>query len=246
MTAAADPGRLPPKLILISTPPRCGSMWLYNACKQVLRSAGRDAQPDDVQLTQNDLERTLLAAGRDRDPRRVFVAKTHDVIGPAQDGVVIATVFRDPRDMALSFRKFMGESERAVAIHDRVASMIESYRNLERINAGALVRFDYADIVSRPVYALGVLRAALGFKADAAADRAIADDLSPERVKRIVAGAEVDPDLGRALDRRTGFQTGHVRGDGDDAWRREIAPADLALIDAQFGDWLDAHGFART
>lgn len=235
--------RRPPKLILIVSQPRCGSTWLYNAYKSVCRGAGFDVRPDNIQLRDQDLSTTIAAAGRDRDEAAVYLAKTHKAVGPAQDGVLAASILRDPRDMALSYRAFVGGAEMETPLMFRVGELIDKYNRIASIYGSRIHWFHYADIGRRPAALIGALRRTLALPAHPDDDRAIAESLTPEAVQRIVASAESVPDVARPIDRRTGFQAGHIRGGGDGAWRREIDAGTLARIHAAFGDWLTARGF---
>ncbi|MEM6491656.1 MAG: hypothetical protein AAF684_07140, partial [Pseudomonadota bacterium] len=47
----------------------------------------------------------------------------------------------------------------------------------------------------------------------------------------------------RMMDRKTGFQTGHVGDGASGRWRAEIAPDQLAEIHARHASWLENRGF---
>lgn len=241
-----------PKLTVIVSPPRCGSMWLYNAARRVHEQAGLTVKPDDIALGLDAVLQTAQAAARNADRSTVFVVKTHATIGGVGDGVRAATVLRDPRDMAVSLTRFMQSSGDVDDMVKIVGTMVSLYEWLDDVWAGEAFKARYVDIVKRPETVAAALRAALGYPANDAGDAAIAVALSPEAVARVIAAAD-DEDAGsisledegvdRRMDLRTGFQTGHIGDRATGKWRDALSADDAARIRDVYGDWLEANDF---
>ena len=241
-----------PKLTIIVSPPRCGSMWLYNAARLIHQQGGLTPKPDEVAVGLDEIARTTQRAALDVDPSIVFVVKAHAVIGGVGDGVFGATVLRDPRDMVVSLARFMGRDALADDAAFVVDQMISVYKRLDDVWEGQVHKARYVDIVERPAMVVAALRAALRHAPDAAGDAAVAAALAPDAVARIVAAAEredgdsiglQDYDVDRRMDRRTGFQSGHIGDRATGKWRGAIPAAALAQINAAHGEWLSAHDF---
>ncbi|MEM6491655.1 MAG: sulfotransferase domain-containing protein [Pseudomonadota bacterium] len=219
-----------PKLTIVLSPPRCASMWMYNAVRLSLRGAGYGVFPETIAFGQDQLEALFARAAADRDPQSTYVLKSHLMIDRSSDGVRsmidrsrdsvrIVTVLRDPRDMVVSLNAFLSGHPPQMGAADMIASLISFYDHLDAAWPDVLHKVDYRDVVARPQSVIAGLRAFLNLAPDADADAQLADTLSHDAVKRIIAAAERRPptqhpspyDLSdRALDPTTGFQTGHI------------------------------------
>jgi len=241
-----------PKLTIIVSPPRCGSMWLYNAARRVHAQAGLTVKPDDIALGLDAIAYAMQDAAKDADPSTVFVVKTHAVIGGVGEGVRAATVLRDPRDMALSLIRFMRPGEPVRHVFEIVGTMVNLYTRLDEVWAGEAFKARYVDIVERPEAVAADLRAALGHAANPAGDADIAAALSPQAVARVIAATDAedagsisldDQGVDRRMDLRTGFQTGHIADRATGKWRGALSVDEAARIRDAYGAWLEAHDF---
>src|ERR1043166_548248 len=94
------------KVIWVVSAPRCGSMWVFNVTRQIVRAAEFEVLPSLG--TQSD--EAMLAAARDGgcDPAtdRVRVLKLH---GTCPDFPYVRFIVprRDIRDSVVSFMRFM-------------------------------------------------------------------------------------------------------------------------------------------
>ncbi|MEM6491284.1 MAG: hypothetical protein AAF684_05185 [Pseudomonadota bacterium] len=238
--------------MLVISPPRCGSMWLYNVARRVLASAGRTVKPDEIAVGLDNLVACVREAGTDPDPNAAYVVKAHRVMRVDGASVLAATSLRDPRDAVLSCRRFTKTQDTTQPIAHAVAEYVRAYTELRECWGDGLFVARYDDIVSEPARVVGELRAAMGFASNAAEDAAIAAEFSPDAVKRIIATAETDAERGlsladigqqRMMDRRTGFQSGHIGDGATGQWRDAIAPEQQSMIRERHGDWLRDNGF---
>jgi len=242
-----------PKIVIVMSPPRCGSMWLYNAIRRVCRSAGRGVAPDHVPIDDADLANIFDRAAADAGSDTVYVAKTHRffVAKSAEIEIRAATALRDPRDMVVSLLNLPSTTHLPRAPGPLVAGVIDVYDKIFAHWGEALHVQRYADIVGRPAYAVARLRAALGLPPAPESDAEIAAALSPAAVGDVVRRAEAGErpartlggDAGVAIDLETGFQTGHIGDRATEKWREHLSAEDAAAIAAQFGGWLQARGF---
>ncbi|MEM6491283.1 MAG: hypothetical protein AAF684_05180, partial [Pseudomonadota bacterium] len=194
----------PPKLTIVLSPPRCASMWMYNAIRLSLRGAGYGVFPETIAFGENQLEALFAQASADRDPQSTYVMKSHLMIDRSSDGVRsmvdrsrdnvrIVTVLRDPRDMVVSLNAFLSGRPPQMGVADMIASLISFYDHLDAAWTDVLHKTDYRDVVARPQAVVADLRAFLNLAPDAAADAEFAQTLSPDAVKRIIAAAERRP-----------------------------------------------------
>ena len=64
-----------PKLCMVMSPPRCGSMWLYNALRLTLRSAGLSAKPNEIAVGLDNVMALIKSAMADDAPQNAYVVK---------------------------------------------------------------------------------------------------------------------------------------------------------------------------
>ncbi|MEM6491285.1 MAG: hypothetical protein AAF684_05190, partial [Pseudomonadota bacterium] len=181
-----------------------------------------------------------------------YVVKTHNLMAARGPRVQAATILRDPRDMALSYRRFMGEGVESTPPVFFVERVIAGYQQIKKMWGDALIETRYDDVVHRPTAVLAALRPALGLAADRRTDTEIAAALSPEAVVKIIDNAVRRESaavnlsgfgIERVMDRETGFQSGHVGDGAIGKWRTELSAQDKAIIAAKHGKWLEAQGF---
>lgn len=251
------------KTVWISTPPRTGSTWLFNVAREVLRSTGRMVLPARVpQETADMLELAQQVAWPDTDPAKVWVLKVHGVMLRADlPHSKIITSIRDPRDVLVSFQRFMNTSfEHALSICEGVKRYPDNYRHHPD---SLLLKVSYADIqaAARDVIA----RVAAFLDADLHAGEAarIEAQFSRERVRKLIESTDarvfgrlrentaVERDevvlqgnqVARAYDPATAFQSGHVSGYRDGDWRQLLTEDEKRSVHERFGDWFERHGF---
>jgi len=251
------------KTIWISTPPRTGSTWLFNVAREILRLAGFTTLPKrPPQQVHEMLEIARREAWPDNDPSRVWVLKIHGLLlrrDIPQSRII--TSLRDPRDVLVSFMRFMNTSfEHALETSAGVMRYAEAYRDFP---PELMLIVDYADIEARPAtVAMTVARFLDAPLAPVDAQR-IVERYSRERVRelteqttrslqeKLAAGIAIprdevvlrDEKVERAFDVTTGFQTGHITSAIPGEWRKLLSAEQKRRVSERFGDWLERHGF---
>jgi hypothetical protein len=250
------------KTIWISTPPRTGSTWLFNVTREILRRAGRDVLPERVPIDDQAMYALAQQAWLDSDPSRIWVLKIHGTILRTDlPRSKIITCIRDPRDVLVSFRRFMDTSfEHALAISTGVKRYVEGYAHHP---ADLLLRVEYEDVESRPAEVLRRVAIFLDVPVSVADELQIlamfgresvrqrVADISEDLRQRLNAGSAVDADevilrdqaIVRAFDVGTGFQTGHVSGSKSGDWRSLLSDDEKRTVHERFGDWFEQHGY---
>jgi hypothetical protein len=250
------------KTVWISTPPRTGSTWLFNVTREILRRAGCEVLPERVPIDDKVMYQLAQQAWADSDPSRIWVLKIHGTILRTDlPRSKIITCIRDPRDVLVSFRRFMDTSfEHALAISAAVKRYVEGYRNHP---ADLLLRLEYEDVESRPAEVLQRVATFLDVPVAAADELQIlamfgrervrqrAADISEDLRQRLKTGAAVaadevilrDQTIVRAFDVGTGFQTGHVSDSKSGDWRSLLSDDEKRMVHETFGDWFERHGY---
>lgn len=256
-----DPGY---KTVWISTPPRTGSTWLFNVTREILRRAGRVVLPQRVPQEREDMfELARREAWTDTDPARIWVLKVHGTLfRPDLPRSKIITSLRDPRDVLVSFRRFMNTSfEHALRISEEIRKYPEAYRDFP---PGMVMSVDYEDIKTHPRRLLREIGEFLGVGLAVGAEADIVAAYSRQRVRQmteqttadvmirlrenaVVARDEVvlrdGAQVERVYDPATAFQTGHVSDYRDGDWRRLLTDEEKRQIAESFGDWFERNGF---
>ncbi len=176
------------KTVWISTPPRTGSTWLFNVTREILRRAGRDVLPERVPIDDKVMyELAQRDAWADTDPSRIWVLKIHGTILRSDlPRSKIINCIRDPRDVLVSFRRFMDTSfEHALTVSQGVTRYVEGYRDHP---ADLLLRVGYEeDIEVQPIDALRRVAGFLDVPLGAADEAEIVAMFGRERVRQQVA-----------------------------------------------------------
>jgi len=239
-------------------------MWLFNVKRAVLRRAGRTGLPERTpQEDEQVFEMARQVALQDANPDHTWVFKVHAGLSPDLPRSLIITSLRDPRDMLVSFMKFMDTSfEHALAASQDLVSCADQY---EKYPHDMLLSVNYEDIEARPAAVVGRVAEFLGTPLDEAGARDIAGEFTREKVRAqiekttadvlhrldsnaAVASDEViskDGQVIRAYDVVTGFQTGHVSGRPAGSWRTLLSDEQKARVRELLGPWMDKHGFAK-
>lgn len=110
----------------------------------------------------------------DTDPARVWVLKIHSTILRADlPQSRIITCIRDPRDVLVSFRRFMDTTfEHALAVCEGVKRYPEGYRDHP---PELLLQLDYGEIEQQPASVVRQIAGFLDVPVAAGVDLAIAD-----------------------------------------------------------------------
>lgn len=237
-------------------------MWLLNVAREVLRCAGRSVLPEKIlQSDEMALDLANRQALADSDPNNVWALKVHHLLPANLPRSRIITSIRDPRDVLVSFRRFMNTTfDDALVACEDVVTYAETYRSYP---PEVLLKIDYADIEERPVRVTSQVAGFLGVPLDATDNARIVETLSREKVKTRIeeatamvlesvrqnlpvprASVVTDGDrIIRFFDPTTGFQSGHVSEHRSGSWRVQLADTEKQAVMDRLGDWLTRNGF---
>lgn len=197
---------------------------------------------------------------RDSDP--IWLFKTHLRLGGSLPGAQLIYTHRDPRDVLISFQRFMRcNFDRALAEVVEMTATCDHYRSVVHVPK---LDLDYRDIVADPHGAIARIARHIRVDAAPAEIETLARNLSKPAVQSIIAACEaklsaladanqpVPSELysinadgsARAFDPVTGFQSRHVSDYGDGDWSRLLSPDQLRQMEARLGPWLEANGYA--
>lgn len=238
------------KAVWIASVPRCGSMWVFNVARQIVRAAGLEVLPSLVPQT----DEAMLTAGQQalHDPAtdRVRVLKVHLALRPDLPFSRFIRPRRDLRDEVVSFMRFMRcDFERAMNFAQGAIAIERHYDAFPRDRA---LTVEYTDILARPAEIVHTIAAFLEAPLAHQATRAIACSLSKEQVAlrierkerdlvirrhegRPIAAGEVvvlGPHNARAFDTATGFQSGHVSNYQEGGWKSILTAEQKSRLEA--------------
>lgn len=248
----------------VSTAPRTGSMWVYNVLRQVLVSAGQTVLPEIVPQSDDEMLGIYNAARRSGyKPRVSYAYKTHEALTEQFVGSKIITTVRDPREMVVSYMRFMNAGfDQALGNAKLQLIFTDRY---EQFRQTPVLKLRYEHIDERPK---SVIRKIVEFsnisldegtisKIATRLDRRSVRDLiksSDDRLrekidsKQVIHPNEIVGDLlgaHRAFDAKTGFQTGHVSNMTKDDYRNFLTKEQVLVVNDTFGEWLDQHRYSR-
>jgi len=250
------------KSVWISTVPRVGSMWIFNVTRRMLRYSDYTVLPEKV--PQSDSKMMQLAretAWRDPDPARIWVLKVHAQLQRNLPHSKIITCVRDPRDIIISFRRFMNTSfDHALKAASALISMTNAYR---KYSPDLVFIARYEDIESCPVKLVLQLASFLNLDIPENAAYDITEEFSRGKVENLIHRKTVELDMKimtrapiddrevvvisrdnfRAFDTNTGFQTGHVSSYKTGDWRIMLTEQEKMLANSTLGGWLQENGY---
>ncbi len=250
------------KTVWISTAPRTGSMWLFNITRDILRQNGLTVLPEKTpQASEEMLQLAQQQAWLDDDPKRIWVLKIHGVLNKGLPHSKIITSQRDPRDMLISYSRFM-----RIPIEHALSNphaMIEALEHYRQFPADQLFEASFNAIVATPHHVISDIARFLSLPLSEAQAQAIADDWGPHMVQRRINAIEREvqqkisrnepverekvvvlaEDNIRAFDPASGFQSGHIAPDPSQNWRTLLTDAQKEICLEQFGDWIRANGY---
>ncbi|MBF0588427.1 MAG: sulfotransferase domain-containing protein [Magnetococcales bacterium] len=253
----------PVKLVWISTPPRTGSSWTYNVVRAIFKASGRQVQPAEGYVDEDEaIELGLKLANRPTPELEAddsaWVLKVHASVLPCSPNAIrIISCIRDPRDVLVSFRRFMRvDFERALQAAESVLTFHDLYGNYPPSLVHLL---DYREIGASPEALIGRMAAFLGVSLTAESITEIAQRFSRRNVKQIVDKMAVLDDASlakveryhqgdsyRMADRETAFNTDHISADPNKDWRQRLSENEKRVVEARFGPWLRAHGYPEV
>lgn len=238
------------KAIWIASPPRCGSMWVFNVTREITRVAGLEVLPGAVPQTNEAMVAAAAEGMRDPAPGRVRVVKVHSNVHPDIPNSRFILPRRDVRDATVSFMRFMRCDFEAGLEFARNA--IASERHYDGFPPERALIVEFADIVARPTAIVDTIGEFLEAPLEPETSDAIACKFDKENVAQTVRRAEEDlvrrsrngsaisadevvvlgPQDLRAFDTATGFQSGHVSDYREGDWRYLLTAEQRARLEA--------------
>jgi hypothetical protein len=248
----------------VTTAPRTGSMWTYNAVRAVGRVSGKTVLPDEVPQDDNEFIGIYQnAIQRSPDPKSIYAYKVHTPLNKSLAGSKFITTIRDPREVAVSYMRFMNvDFENGFAAARTLSIICEAFELQEPANA---LLIHYRDIVQKPEKVILRLAKFMDLKLDNKSVEGISKKLSAKEVRKQIEGVDqrlneqltktgdvqaneivrIDEGNYRLFDVKTGFQTGHVSGMKQEEYRARLTPQQVAEMNDYFGDWLTKYGFSK-
>ena len=238
------------KAVWIASPPRCGSMWVFNVTRQIARAAGLDVLPAAVPQTQEAMTAAAMEGVLDPAPDRIRVVKVHNNLHPEIPNSCFILPRRDVRDAMVSFMRFMRcDFDAGLAF---VRNAIASARHYDGFPPERALFVDYADIVARPAAVVDMIGEFLGAPLAPETSDAIASGLDKQNVAHAIRQTEQDlirrsrasgaissdelvvlgPQDVRAFDTATGFQSGHVSDYREGDWKHLLTAQQRARLAA--------------
>lgn len=243
--------------------PRSGSMWTFNVARAALRAAGRQVLPDQVPKDDHDMFACAGQAIADRDPNRTWVLKVHSYLRPDVPLSKFINTQRDLRDALVSYMRFMQcDFDQALQAMVGAATITDHYREFK---PDSILHLKYVDIMSRPLDVVRHIAEFCSIKLTEAEIADIADRFEKTNVQRLIRDKEADierrasagepiaiteivrqrfkPNMVRAFDTNTGFQSGHISEYRDGSWRELLTPEQQERMYAVLGDWLQPNEY---
>ncbi len=248
--------------IWISTTPRTGSTWIFNVTREIYRILGFTVEPSIV--PQKDTEMFKIyhdKAINENNENIKFVLKTHSILKPDLIRSKIITSIRDPRDLCLSYKKFMKtDFERSFKVAKSLINFTNTYQYFKN---NYLILLKYEDIEKKSTEIILAISKFLdvsithdqAIKISKKFSRTnvikIIENKNKELNEKISKKSKIDEkDIVfvseklsinkemRAFDTNTGFQTGHISQNKSSEWTTKFSTNEKKILNDTFKDWL--------
>jgi len=168
---------------------------------------------------------------------------------------------RDPRDILISFQRFMKtDFNRALLVAQVATEFDEIYCSYPK---EILLSIEFEEITRTPLAITKQICRYLGIEVEEAKHQAIVNEYLKEKVaaridqitsdlkQRLQRGEAVrrneivylSDENYRAFDTKTGFQTGHVSTYENNDWRSLLSEAEKHQVSQTIGPWLQKKGY---
>lgn len=246
----------------ISTAPRTGSMWLYNVTREILKFSKKNVLPIKTPKFDTQFEEIYEKQSiGDQINSNNYVFKVHKVLTHDLQRSKILTTIRDPRDICLSFKKFMKTD------FDHALKAAKSILKFEKIyktyHSDYLKFFRYNNIENLSIETILEVANFIGYKIDYKNAQEISLKFSKNKIKNLIKNndenllsmiknkEEIDKskivyfskDNYRSFDIETGFQTNHISSHNSGDWKKFFSSKEIEILNYEFQDFISEYKF---
>tara|TARA_Y100000590_G_C15483104_1_gene924771 strand:+ start:73 stop:843 length:771 start_codon:yes stop_codon:yes gene_type:complete len=244
--------------IWISSPPRTGSMWVFNITREIYKCLGFNVKPDTI--PQNDSEMFDIYKNKalsEKNNKIKYILKVHKILKPNLSQSKIITTLRDPRDLCISFKEFMkSDFNNSLKAAKTVKSFSKIYKNFKN---DYLFTIKYENIENSSIDLILNIANFLNESLNIKQAEEISKKFSKNKVLEIInkKNEKIKDKIKRNLkieknevviisnenirnfDINTGFQTGHIsqRKTGD--WKNYFSEDEKKILNNEFKSWLE-------
>ncbi|GEM_PF-3277416 len=256
------------RCVWISSPPRTGSMWVFNIIRDLYRNRNYQITPENVLIHPYEWTQArnkfVLADSEAPNLHRACIVKSHQpfIVSAQRADETLFMTLRDPRDSLASYMRFMDMD--AMTLEQNWRSILQSHvgfvTHMTSHHQDRLTLLLYKDIKSNPHSIIKTIMQTLDEDATAE-DLALAEKYSKRNVKESIEKSQkqhqdsndknskigtflkTHSESSRYLDYKTGFQAGHVSEYEDGNWGDILPPTVADQITHFLQPYLEAYGF---
>lgn len=236
-------------------------MWTYNICRTVLERAGRDVFPKNVPQRDDEVVALAKTGLQDYDQKSVWVLKVHTRIAQDVPRSCFILTLRDPRDSLVSFKRFMRcDFDRALRATLGGIRLRDYYKSFPK---HLCLQVEYLEIILSPENIAQKITEHIACPVRPDVIREVINKFSKRNVSEIISRTEDDlrrrsrsgeailpgelvaagARNQRALDLKTGFQSGHVSDYKEGDWRNILTRTEIDRVHDAMGTWLSRNGY---
>ena len=248
--------------IWISSPPRTGSMWVFNITREIYKYLGFNVKP--ISIPQNEIEMFDIyknQALNEKNREIKYILKVHTILKPNLLKSKIITTLRDPRDLCISFKEFMKSDFNSSF---RAAKTVKSFSNIyKKFKDDYLLTIKYENIEKNSTDQILNIAKFLNKELNIKQAEQISEKFSKNKVLDIInknnelmndklkKNLEIDEkkvviiskENIRSFDTSTGFQTGHISARKCGDWRNYFSKNEIKILNDEFKFWLKEFGY---
>ena len=248
--------------IWISTTPRTGSTWIFNVTREIYRILGFTVEPSIVPQKDNEMFKIYHDKAINQNNENIkYVLKTHSILKPDLIRSKIITSIRDPRDLCLSYKKFMKtDFNRSFKVTKSLMDFTNTYQYFKN---NYLILIKYENIEKESTEIILNISKFLNVSITHTQAVEISKKYSRDNVIKIIENKnneindkilkKTKPDEKeivfvskklsineemRAFDTSTGFQTDHISQSRSTSWSTEFSTNEKKILNDTFKDWL--------
>ena len=248
--------------IWISTTPRTGSTWIFNVTREIYRILGFTVEPSIVPQKDTEMFKIYHEKAINQNNENIkYVLKTHSILKPDLIRSKIITSIRDPRDLCLSYKKFMKtDFNRSFKVTKSLMDFTNTYQYFKN---NYLILIKYENIEKESTEIILNISKFLNVSISHTQAVEISKKYSRDNVIKIIENKnneindkilkKTKPDEKeivfvskklsineemRAFDTSTGFQTGHISQNRSTSWSTEFSTNEKKILNDTFKDWL--------